>query len=97
VYVVIINRAREKRAHFNVVIINRAREKRAHFIVYLVSFHPKTHKFPPLVEDPELVAGTGEGEGGGEKIICIQLFTNSPSPLSPPARGGEGYFRMDTS
>jgi len=35
---------------------------------------------------------TGEDEGGGEKYFLIQLIIVSPSPVSPPARGGEIKF-----
>jgi hypothetical protein len=56
---------------------------------YIVSFHSAIPSFSsPL---------TGEDEGGGEKYFLVQSIIVSPSPLSPPARGGEiesGWTRV---
>jgi hypothetical protein len=35
---------------------------------------------------------TGEDEGGGDEKIGILTTYRSPSPLSPPASGGEEEF-----
>jgi len=32
---------------------------------------------------------TGEVQGGGDEYLCYQLLMCIPSPLSPPARGGD--------
>jgi len=34
---------------------------------------------------------TGEDKGGGEKIKGNSTINISPSPLSPPARGGDKF------
>jgi len=49
---------------------------------------------------------TGEGEGGGEQIDVYSASYQFPLPpraspeqagFIPSARGGEGYFRMNTN
>ena len=36
---------------------------------------------------------TGEGQGGGEKMVITPGVFDSPTPLSPPTRGGETICR----